>query len=92
MDAAAVQLRTNCITLQYLPKHLFQMGGWVDNAIPRQVAEAEVVPLRTLEKMAIHQALAATHHDVARTAELLGIGRTTVYRRLRDLGLETLRT
>ena len=40
--------------------------------------------LKELESLAIENAMPATNRDVTRAAELLGIGRTTVYRRLRD--------
>lgn len=84
VDAAAVELRTNCLTLQYLPGYLLQAAGVVALDKQRGVTEKDVIPLRDLESFAIEKAMLATNRDVARAAQLLGIGRTTVYRRLRE--------
>jgi DNA-binding NtrC family response regulator len=48
---------------------------------------APVVPIAELEKRAILQALEHTKGDRARAAYLLGIGRTTLYRKLKEYGL-----
>lgn len=42
-----------------------------------------IVPLEEAERQAIEKALAFTHGDRAQAAQLLGIGRTTLYRRLK---------
>jgi DNA-binding NtrC family response regulator len=47
-----------------------------------------VVPLHELEKRAIQHALTHTKGDRTVTAQLLGIGRTTLYRKLKEYGLE----
>ena len=44
--------------------------------------------LHTLEQRAILQALEATKGDRLRAAKLLGIGKTTIYRKLKEYGLE----
>jgi DNA-binding NtrC family response regulator len=46
-----------------------------------------VLPLEELEKQAITEALAFTRGDRGRAAALLGIGRTTLYRKLKSYGL-----
>ncbi len=46
-------------------------------------ASASVLPLEELEKHAIAEALAFTRGDRARAASLLGIGRTTLYRKMK---------
>jgi len=44
--------------------------------------------LQELEQRAILQALEATKGDRLRAAKLLGIGKTTIYRKLKEYGLE----
>jgi DNA-binding NtrC family response regulator len=46
-----------------------------------------IVPLRELEKRAIQQALQQTCGDRTTAAQLLGIGRTTLYRKLKEYQL-----
>ncbi|MGC8792978.1 MAG: sigma-54 interaction domain-containing protein [Bryobacteraceae bacterium] len=50
-----------------------------------------VLPLEEVEKRAILDALAFTRGDHLKAARLLGIGRTTLYRKLRHYGLEPRR-
>jgi two-component system response regulator HydG len=47
-----------------------------------------LITLQELEKKAILQALEATGGDRLRAAKLLGIGKTTIYRKLKEYGLE----
>ena len=47
-----------------------------------------IVPLRELEKRAIQQALQQTRGDRTTAAQLLGIGRTTLYRKLKEYQLD----
>jgi two-component system response regulator HydG len=47
-----------------------------------------VLPLMELEKRAIRHALVYTKGDRATAAQLLGIGRTTLYRKLKEFGIE----
>jgi DNA-binding NtrC family response regulator len=44
--------------------------------------------LATVEKETILKALEATHGDRAKAAQLLGIGRTTLYRKLKEYKIE----
>lgn len=48
----------------------------------------EVLPLAEVERRAILNALAVTRGDRTTAAQLLGIGRTTLYRRLKEYGFE----
>ncbi len=48
----------------------------------------EISPLAELERRAILQALRTTGGDRLRAAKLLGIGKTTIYRKLKEFGLE----
>jgi DNA-binding NtrC family response regulator len=52
-----------------------------DNDIP-------LMPLAELEKRAILKAIEHTNGDRARAASLLGIGRTTLYRKLKEYGFD----
>ena len=54
---------------------------------PRRSAEARAT-LHELERRAILQALEATQGDRLRAARLLGIGKTTIYRKLKQYGLK----
>jgi DNA-binding NtrC family response regulator len=51
------------------------------------LAEGEVVPLVELERRAIQHALQATKGNIGKAAKLLGIGRTTLYRKLAALDI-----
>ncbi len=50
-------------------------------------SKARVVPLEQMERQAIVDALEFTRGDRARAAHLLGIGRTTLYRKLKRFGI-----
>jgi two-component system response regulator HydG len=56
-------------------------------AEPRHDPRA-LATLQELEQRAILQALEATKGDRLRAARLLGIGKTTIYRKLKEYGLE----
>ena len=49
-------------------------------------AGRKVVPLATLEKQAIQNALKVTKDDKLKAAHMLGIGKTTLYRKLKEYG------
>ena len=51
-------------------------------------SQQSVVPLRELERRAIHHALQHTNGDRTAAAQKLGIGRTTLYRKLKEYQLE----
>jgi DNA-binding NtrC family response regulator len=55
--------------------------------IPPQSERCPIVPLAELERRAILQALQYTRGDRAQAAALLGIGRTTLYRKLKEYRL-----
>ncbi len=49
---------------------------------------APVISIPESEKQAIVRALAATHGERGRAAAILGIGRTTLYRKMKQYGLD----
>lgn len=56
-------------------------------AILTSAGEPRIAPLLEIEKRAILEALAYTKGDRTVAAAMLGIGRTTLYRKLKDYGL-----
>jgi DNA-binding NtrC family response regulator len=57
------------------------------NGAPREVASSGIIPLTEMEKRAIREALVFTKGDRVMAAYLLGIGRTTLYRKLKEYRL-----
>jgi len=53
-------------------------------AAPQPSVPHGVVPLQELERRAIEHALQQTRGDRTTAAQLLGIGRTTLYRKLKE--------
>ena len=47
----------------------------------------EIVPLAVQERRAILDAIRSTHGDKLTAAKLLGIGKTTLYRKLKEYGI-----
>ena len=52
-----------------------------------RMASSPVIPLPETERQEIVKALQATSRQMAKTAKMLGISRTTLYRRMREYGL-----
>ena len=86
IERALVLGEGSVLDLDDLPPELAHAG-----AAPRgprlAAAEAPVRPLAELEREAIARALEVTEGNKARAAALLGIDRTTLYRKLKDLDL-----
>ncbi len=57
-------------------------------AAPANSPRSAVLPLLELEKRAIEEALKHTKGDLVTAAVLLGIGRTTLYRKLKEYNIE----
>jgi len=70
------------IQLQDLPSPmLYNLGR-------KSSSRQDLTTLQALEQQAIRQALRATGGDRARAAKLLGIGKTTIYRKLKEYGID----
>jgi transcriptional regulator of acetoin/glycerol metabolism len=78
LTALIKQVPSSVIERKHLPLHLQQ-------APPRR----RLTLLEAAEREAIIKALDAASGNKSEAAELLGMGRTTLYRRLRLLGLDT---
>ena len=78
LAALVKQVPSSVIERKHLPRHLQQ-------APPRR----RMTLLETAERDAIIKALDAASGNKSEAAELLGMGRTTLYRKLRQLGLDT---
>jgi two-component system response regulator HydG len=70
------------IQMQDLPSAMLYHRACQSSARP------DISTLQTLEQQAIRQALQATGGDRVRAARLLGIGKTTIYRKLKEYGIE----
>ncbi len=75
IEASSILPAGNCLEIDHLPKRLYTP--------PEQVSEIEAI-----EKETILQALKETGFKKAEAARLLGIGRTTLYRKLEEYGLK----
>jgi DNA-binding NtrC family response regulator len=71
--------------------HLVDLPSSITGAPARLVAEApesKVIPLVDLEKRTILSAIAQLNGDKLMAARMLGIGKTTLYRKLKEYGAE----
>jgi DNA-binding NtrC family response regulator len=97
---AAVASENGVIRLSHLPSEIRSLAL---PALPEKPAEQRagftshevlpesIVPLQEVERREIARALQATRGNVTWAAQLLQIGRATLYRRIRDLKIETAR-
>lgn len=70
--------------------HVGDLPSNLQHASDEKLLEAdELVPLGELERRAILRALRETNGDKLAAARLLGIGKTTLYRKLKQYGTET---
>ncbi|HYM09713.1 MAG TPA: sigma-54 dependent transcriptional regulator [Bryobacterales bacterium] len=72
-----------------LPTQLRNAAEASPAAEPRRTAApGEVAPLAEVEKLAIEHAMKVARGNIQKAARMLGIGKTTLYRKLKDYGLE----
>src|ERR1700683_900494 len=70
---------------------LHQLSEAVDEGLLTEEFHPRASPVISIpesEKLAIERALASTHGERGRTAEILGIGRTTLYRKMKQYNLD----
>ena len=83
----AVALSSNpVLNVADLPTEI-QAAGRPSAAMSNGCGRSEIVPLAQLEKQAIVNALQQLNGDKMTTAKLLGIGKTTLYRKLKEFGI-----
>jgi DNA-binding NtrC family response regulator len=69
--------------------HMGDLPSNLQYAAPEKISEAgDVVPLEVLERRAIFRALQETSGDKLAAARLLGIGKTTLYRKLKQYEMD----
>ncbi len=85
IESAVLYETTDQLQPQSLPLHLTQGDSQVDTGDP---ADATVVlPLDEVERRAIVHALKVTDNNISDAARALGIGRSTLYRKLKQYNL-----
>ncbi|MEO7653143.1 MAG: helix-turn-helix domain-containing protein, partial [Bryobacteraceae bacterium] len=88
LKAAIDHAVANCVDAAILPAHLPEAVSSGDSAL-KPAGEAftsNELNLERLERQAILRALQISGFDKTRTARLLGIGKTTMYRKLKEMG------
>ncbi|MFA6937519.1 MAG: sigma-54 dependent transcriptional regulator [Treponema sp.] len=83
MESAVVLCSKNEITVEDLPPNISQSTSGDSISIPVGTT------LDDAEKMIIQQNLASNKNNKSKTADILGIGRKTLQRKLADWGMET---
>ncbi|GFN23496.1 sigma-54 interaction domain-containing protein [Thermanaeromonas sp. C210] len=69
------------------PGMVIGAGGSGEDQAAEKALEVRPLPMKELEKRAIKQALAQTNYNVRKAAALLGLGQSTLYRKIRDYNL-----
>jgi DNA-binding NtrC family response regulator len=77
------------VTLEHIVHRAYRMGSESCHRSLAPRVEDQPMTLEDAEGRAVARAFSAAHGDVNRAAKLLGIGRTSVYRKLRKYGLTT---
>jgi transcriptional activator for dhaKLM operon len=83
LERAALLADSQPIGLERLPETLRQRQAM----IPGKALTEPVHSLSEAERTAILSAGRATHGNLSQTAQLLGIGRTTLWRKMKDMGI-----
>jgi DNA-binding NtrC family response regulator len=86
LERAVALARTGQVTVQDLPPRIREAGGAVDRVTD---ASRRTLPLRELEREYILEVLRQTGGNKSRTAEILGLDRKTLYRKLEEYGRGT---
>jgi len=85
IEHAVVMSNQSSLDIQHLPEFLFSGKALTEpNSEKNALAPTEEFNLHGLEQRAIHGALTATGGNRTKAAELLGISRRTLQRKLRD--------
>ena len=87
IEYAVVLVRQNLITVKELPTEV-QLPAALQNLAPSDAQNAKPQSLDEMERNAILQALASTHGNKKRAAQLLGIQRPTLYNKMKRFGIQ----
>jgi two-component system, NtrC family, response regulator len=87
IEYAVVLVRQNLITVKELPTEV-QLPAALQNLAGTDAQSAKPQSLDEMEKNAILQALASTHGNKKRAAQLLGIQRPTLYNKMKRFGIQ----
>jgi DNA-binding NtrC family response regulator len=91
MDRMAAMNPGPLLQMDDLPSavHYSRLRGTLElNSLATFASGKAIIPLHELEKRAILEAISYTNGDRATAATLLGIGRTTLYRKMKEYNLE----
>jgi len=80
-------LQTHLEARRSLPASAAAAGAGISTTRPQVTLQSGIIPLTEMEKQAIQNALVYTKGDRVMAACLLGIGRTTLYRKLKEYRL-----
>jgi two-component system, NtrC family, response regulator len=81
IEMCVILTEKEILTIDLLPYEILNFGHFED-------PESEINSLEGVEKKQIRKILALTHGNKTRTAEMLGIGVTTLYRKLEQYKIE----
>jgi len=85
LERAAIFAEGSTIEIEHLPEELFQ---WTNNKLPVSGQEPDILPLDEIEKRHILSVLERLGGNKLLTAQQLNIATTTLYRKLRQYGIE----
>jgi DNA-binding NtrC family response regulator len=85
MEYAAAVARDGFIKVEDLPPQIQRLGSMATTGASAPVGK--ILPLAEVEKQTILQALERLNGDKLMTARVLGIGKTTLYRKLKEYGI-----
>lgn len=87
LDMAGLPSSLQNFRASRFPHYIVAAAG--QNALPEFIlpSAAPVISISAVEKKTIAQALSATQGERAKAAALLGIGRTTLYRKMKEYGI-----
>ena len=85
VESAVLSEATDLLQPQSLPSHLTQEGSQAATGGPTDTTV--ILPLDEVERRAIAHALKVTDNNISDAARALGIGRSTLYRKLKEYNL-----
>jgi transcriptional regulator of acetoin/glycerol metabolism len=77
------------VSLEHIVHRAYRMGSERCHRVMFTRVGDQPVTLADVERRAIERAFSSAHGDVVRTAKLLGIGRSSAYRKLKKYGILT---